>query len=107
MLDVLRRLKWDEKLNINHFRIGYVERFDGIKEMAARSWISESTDEDWIPQHRIRYFKRLKDDSSYEKVWDRDDRIDNIFGQGENSLDTAASNQLEVQSDDGGVRLPV
>jgi hypothetical protein len=63
-------------------------------------WIKESTDEEWIPQHRIRYFKRLgdrgegderagvrgDDERKEEIVWHRDERIDLIFGSG-GSLD--------------------
>jgi MJ1316 RNA cyclic group end recognition domain len=42
-------------------------------------WVSETSDEDFIPQHRIKYFKRNSDG---EVVWDREGRIDKIFGTG-------------------------
>lgn len=61
------------------FVIGYLERFDGIKEMALSLWLDESTEEDFIPQHRIKYFKKA---GTGEVVWDRDGRIDKIFGSG-------------------------
>lgn len=49
-------------------------------EMPAMNWTDEVTEEDWIPQHRIKYFKRLFDDGSSQIVWDRDLKIDMISG---------------------------
>ncbi|EXJ90733.1 poly(A) polymerase [Capronia coronata CBS 617.96] len=98
--DVLSRLQWDSDHDMTRYTIGYLERFDGIKEMPASSWIAESTEEDWIPQHRIKYFKRTLDNGEREMVWDREKRIDKIFGSGLGSADEA-----DVRSEDGGVRL--
>ena len=61
------------------FIIGYLERFAGLKEMPLTLWLDESTEEDFIPQHRIKYFKRA---GTGEVVWDRDERIDKIFRSG-------------------------
>jgi hypothetical protein len=49
-------------------------------------WLRESTEEDFVPQHRIKYFKRTQ---SEEIVWSRDGRIDRIFrsGLGDGGLD--------------------
>jgi uncharacterized protein (UPF0248 family) len=77
--DVLKRLRWDPSLDIADFTVGYMERFEGIKEMPMTSWILETSHEDFVPQHRIKYFKR---DSDGEIVWDREGRIDRIFGSG-------------------------
>ena len=77
--DVLSRIQWDPTYRSEDFVIGYLERFEGIKEMPLNLWLKESTEEDFIPQHRIRYFKKTP---SEEVVWSRDDRIDNIFGSG-------------------------
>ncbi|KIV95720.1 hypothetical protein PV10_03339 [Exophiala mesophila] len=77
---ILNRLKWDRELDITKFRVGYLERFAGIREIPAQDWINEVTDEDWIPQHRIKYFKRLFDDGSSQVVWDRDLKIDKMSG---------------------------
>ena len=77
--DVLERLRWDPGFETSHFSIGYLERFDGIKEMPVDFWIQESTDEEFIPQHRIKYFKRV---GSGEVVWSREGRTDRIFGSG-------------------------
>ena len=38
------------------------------------------TDEEWIPQHRILYFRRKGNDG--EMVWHRGQRLDNLFGSG-------------------------
>ncbi len=95
------RLQWDAELDISQYVIGYLERFDGIKETAANNWISEVTDEEWIPQHRIRYFKRVnEDEAAGEIVWDREKRIDKIFGTGIGSAE-----EFDIQSEDGGAPL--
>lgn len=47
--------------------------------MPVSTWVRETTDEDFIPQHRIKYFKRNSDG---EIVWDREGRIDKFFGSG-------------------------
>ena len=59
--------------------LGYLDRFEGLKEMPAYLWLSETTEEDFVPQHRIQYFRRLSDGT---KVWDREHRIDLVFGSG-------------------------
>lgn len=98
--DVLHRLQWDEDLDISQFKVGYLERFDGIKETPASNWITEVTEEEWIPQHRIKYFKRVAQNGDSKVVWDRDHRIDKIFGSGVSSM---AGD--DVRSEDGGVGL--
>jgi len=72
-------MRWDSGLDMENFTIGYLERFAGIKEMPMSEWIRETSDEDFIPQHRIKYFKRSSDG---EVVWDREGRLDKIFGSG-------------------------
>ena len=39
------------------------------------------TDEEWIPQHRIMYFRKKGDDEG-RRVWDRATRLDRLFGSG-------------------------
>lgn len=67
-------------------------------EMDVRAWkggVSDVTDEDFIPQHRILYFRR-KGDVEGRKVWDRARRLDRVFGSG-------VLEQVEaVEEDDGG-----
>ena len=42
-------------------------------------WIRELTDKGFIPQHRIKYFKTVSDGNI---IWDREERIDEVFGSG-------------------------
>ncbi|KAK4938339.1 hypothetical protein LTR10_021223 [Elasticomyces elasticus] len=98
--DVLDRLHWDDCLDASKFTIGYLERFSGIKEIPASSWVSEFTEEEWIPQHRIKYFKQNNVAGDQVTVWDREKRIDKIFGSGLTELQEA-----NVCSKDGSVDL--
>ncbi|KAK7393940.1 hypothetical protein QQX98_013275 [Neonectria punicea] len=77
--DVLNRLRWDSNLDSNDYVVGYEDRFTGAQEKAVELWKSEQTDEEFIPQHRILYFKRK---SSGAVMWERRSRIDDIFGSG-------------------------
>ena len=78
--DVISRIWWDDKLERDCFVVGYLDRFLGVVENAftAFSW-EDIASVDYntlaIPQHRIHYFK-YKD----VKVWDKNDRTDNMFG---------------------------
>ncbi|KAF9869229.1 endonuclease/Exonuclease/phosphatase [Colletotrichum karsti] len=75
-LDVLNRLRWDPKIDGNDFVVGYEDRFLGPQEKALTEWKSEQTHEEFIPQHRILWFKRRSDELV---VWDRSKRIDLLF----------------------------
>jgi uncharacterized protein (UPF0248 family) len=77
--DILSRLRWDPDLDSRDYVVGYVDRFLGTKETGLESWKSEQTDEEFIPQHRIVYFKRSSDGV---RVWDRETRLDLVFGSG-------------------------
>ena len=81
--DVLNRLRHDPDMNVNlgEYVIGYLERFDGMQEMPVADWVRESTHEEFIPQHRIRYIIRRRQGDD-ELVWGRDERIDRIWGSG-------------------------
>ncbi|KAF3033826.1 hypothetical protein E8E12_004535 [Didymella heteroderae] len=83
--DVLSRLRWDPNLDPADYIIGYEDRFLGAKETSLEKWKTEQTDEEFIPQHRILYFrKKFNDDGDGkgEVVWQRATRIDKIFGSG-------------------------
>jgi uncharacterized protein (UPF0248 family) len=77
--DVISRLRWDPSFDTNDFVVGYVDRFVGEKEVPISLWKSEQTDEEFIPMHRVLYFKRRSDG---QRVWDRKKRIDLIFNTG-------------------------
>jgi uncharacterized protein (UPF0248 family)/2'-5' RNA ligase len=77
--DVLHRLRWDPNLDPGDFIVGYEDRFLGAKETSLERWKTEQTDDEFIPQHRILYFKRRGDG---EVVWERRTRVDRVFGSG-------------------------
>lgn len=55
----------------------------GAKEKNLEKWKTEQTDEEFIPQHRILYFKKKGGyDGKGELVWERMTRMDRIFGSG-------------------------
>ncbi|KAI0200041.1 hypothetical protein F4808DRAFT_175454 [Astrocystis sublimbata] len=81
--DVINRIRWDPDMNSDDYIVGYEDRFLGTKERALDAWKSEQTDEEFIPQHRILYFKRKSDGVT---VWDRKERRDMVFGSGVSSI---------------------
>jgi uncharacterized protein (UPF0248 family) len=83
--DVLHRLRWDPALDPADYIIGYEDRFLGTRETGLERWKTEQTDDEFIPQHRILYFRRkVGEDGSArgEVVWERATRIDRVFGSG-------------------------
>lgn len=62
--------------------MGYHDRHADVMEMPVKSWTggADFTEEEWIPQHRILYYRRKGENG--EKVWDRKERIDLLFGSG-------------------------
>lgn len=78
-IDILNRIRWDPSLDINDYIIGYEDRFTGVIEMPLHRWKGELTDDEFIPQHRIVYFKRKSDGAV---LWDRRSRRDAFFGSG-------------------------
>ncbi|PVH69988.1 hypothetical protein DL98DRAFT_473099 [Cadophora sp. DSE1049] len=78
--EIIARIKWDADLDIANYLIGYEDRFVGVKEMELGRWKSESTDEEFIPLHRVVWI-RLKDDGG-AIMWDRRRKIDCFFGSG-------------------------
>lgn len=77
--DVMNRLRWDSAIDSSDYAVGYEDRFLGVKERALDMWKTEQTDEEFIPQHRIVYFKRRSDG---QVVWDRKMKKDDVFGSG-------------------------
>ncbi|GAW20045.1 hypothetical protein ANO14919_095390 [Xylariales sp. No.14919] len=81
--DVINRIRWDPNMDSGDYVVGYEDRFLGAKERALDAWKSEQTDEEFIPQHRILYFKQKSDGII---VWDRKERRDTVFGSGISSM---------------------
>lgn len=82
-LDILSRIRHDHSLQEEDFVVGYSDRHTDVKELPVTLWKADVTDEEFIPQHRILYFRRTIDDV---KVWDRAERLDLIFGSGKRVL---------------------
>ena len=84
--DVIKRLQWDEFVQKEDFIVGYMDRIVGLveKRFTAFTW-EDLASVDYmslaIPQHRIQYFKYKS-----EKVWDKNERLDNVFGSAGNKL---------------------
>eukprot|EP01026_Neomeris_dumetosa_P043973 TRINITY_DN3694_c0_g2_i2.p2 TRINITY_DN3694_c0_g2~~TRINITY_DN3694_c0_g2_i2.p2 ORF type:complete len:175 (+),score=35.53 TRINITY_DN3694_c0_g2_i2:111-635(+) len=78
--DVIKRIQWDERLDVLNFTVGYEDRFLGILEKPFNdfTWKDLATVGIYdlaIPQHRIQFFK-------YKGVvvWDKGTQMDNVFG---------------------------
>ncbi|CAI7641928.1 unnamed protein product [Penicillium bialowiezense] len=80
--DIINRLNWDPAFERTEYVIGFVDRFEGQLEVGMDSWKKETTDEEFIPQHRVLYIRHL----SGEVVWDRRRRIDKIFLSGNSAF---------------------
>lgn len=57
-----------------------------MMEMDVSAWkggVADVTDEEWIPQHRIMYFRKKGNEKEEgRRVWDRATRLDSLFGSG-------------------------
>ncbi|KAL8727955.1 MAG: hypothetical protein Q9166_005720 [cf. Caloplaca sp. 2 TL-2023] len=77
--DIMNRIRHDPSLQISDYVVGYEDRHAGLMWKGVEEWLDTTEEEDFIPMHRIRCFKRRSD--GYV-VWDREKRIDEIFGSG-------------------------
>lgn len=82
IVDIINRITWDSNFDRNDYIIGFVDRFEGQLEVTMDSWKKESTDEEFIPQHRVLYIRHANGDI----VWDRRRRIDKIFHSGNSAF---------------------
>lgn len=79
--EVFNRLKYDDKWDIDRVVLGYVDRHSAkMQEKPANDWVRETTAEEFIPEHRIEYFKRVGEE---EFLWHKTKKVDNIFGKKE------------------------
>nr|OQO23692.1 hypothetical protein B0A51_11836 [Rachicladosporium sp. CCFEE 5018] len=58
---VLSRLRWDPKYVAEHYEVGYMDRFVGLLWLPLEKWGHATEDEEFIPAHRIRTFRRVRD----------------------------------------------
>jgi uncharacterized protein (UPF0248 family) len=81
--DVLSRLRYGGDYDIDEFVVGYKDRHSArLMEKPAVQWAKDTTDEEFIPEHRIEYFKRCDKDGKEEVLWDKSLRLDKIFQHG-------------------------
>jgi uncharacterized protein (UPF0248 family) len=85
-LDIISRITWDSGFERSEYIIGFVDRFEGQLEVTMDSWKKETTDEEFIPQHRVLYIRHING----EIVWDRRRRIDKIFLSGNSAFSELA-----------------
>jgi uncharacterized protein (UPF0248 family) len=76
---ILNRLKWDDALDSSDFVVVYEDRHAGLMETPVDAWSTESTEETFIPMHRVRAVKKK---STGMVVWHREERIDLISSGG-------------------------
>lgn len=86
MADIINRIIWDENFSPENYIIVFLDRFQGELEVTFDGWKKESTDEEFIPQHRVLYIKHVNGDV----VWDRRRRIDTIFNSGNSAFSELA-----------------
>ena len=99
--DIISRLRHDPALEESDFVIGYHDRHaPEVMEMDVSSWKGggDFTDEEWIPQHRILYFRR-KGDEPGRRIWDREKRLDRLFGSG---IVDGSDKQIELEDSKRG-----
>ena len=79
--EILARLRHDPVLSLQSYTIGYLDRHTPeAVEIPLEQWKGgDVTDEDFIPLHRILWFRR---DHDGVMVWNRKERLDLVFGTG-------------------------
>lgn len=77
---VLSRLRWDPVHTSFDYEVGYLDRFEGLMWLPLDQWGKEVEDEDFIPEHRIRIFKRVARGTDGDVVWDREKRLCELDG---------------------------
>lgn len=75
--DVFARITHDaERFSPEDVIVGYEDRHEGLLEIPFGEWHRESTHEDFVPLHRVRFFRV----QGGNVLWDRRRRIDRVFG---------------------------
>lgn len=77
---VLSRLRWDPLHAPHDYEVGYLDRFEGLKWMPLEKWGREVEEEDFVPEHRIRVFRRLEAGGARKVVWEREGRVCELGG---------------------------
>ena len=87
--DVLQRLRWDARFDAGAYLVVYRERSGGTQELPVPSFLESQR----IPWSRVTAV--LHRDRTL--IWDRERRLDRLFGSGETSAD-----ELLIPGSDGG-----
>ena len=77
---VLSRLRWDPAHTHSRYEVGYLDRFEGLMWLPLEQWGRATEEEDFIPEHRIRVFRRVEKGSVGTVVWDREERVCELDG---------------------------
>nr|BFE55816.1 hypothetical protein GCM10020063_003420 [Dactylosporangium thailandense] len=73
MQDVVSRIRYDAALDAARFSVGYEERGAGIRETPLLAFVGGGD----VPWHRVQWVK-----AGSTTVWDRQTRVDLVFGSG-------------------------
>ena len=100
--ELLSRLRHDPVLSRQSYTIGYLDRHTPeAMEMPLEQWKGgDVTDENFIPLHRILWFRR---DHDGVKVWDRKERLDLVFGTGRGTAEDEKVNVSDEPVDKDSV----
>lgn len=102
--DVISRLRWSEEEDCTAILMGYDDRINGPMEKCIADYKSIDDGGD-IPQHRIQYFRRAEVNNgarmnmSRAILWDREGRVDRIFGSGLGSDVPASKHTTQLAFD--------
>jgi len=102
--DVISRIQWDAAFSRDDITVGYMDRMLGLQEKKFNdfSWLAIAT-VDYntlaIPKHRIQYFKYKE-----VKVWDKNERLDNVFGSLGGKTMTDVIDEYEKEHSGANVR---
>lgn len=78
---VLSRLRWDPLHAPHDYEVGYLDRFEGLKWLPLEKWGREVEEEDFVPEHRIRVFRRVDPVGGGRRVvWEREGRVCELGG---------------------------
>ncbi|KAI5297528.1 hypothetical protein KEM55_004557 [Ascosphaera atra] len=80
-LDVIHRLKHDPLYRDECYVVAFHDIRTGNRVRSAREWVEDTSSTQFIPQHRIFQILEIRRDKWYV-AWDREGRIDHIFGSG-------------------------
>ena len=110
--DVLAKIIHDSRYDASKFVVGYLDRHNSktFLEKGVNEWTKETTHEEFIPQHRIEYFRSTEPGTPLRGVvWARKAKYDALFKSGfsdmfpsipSDSENTAGQSEEGTQSND-------